>query len=83
MPSSVHESRMCSTAVKPVPSSKVEKSLRAMVLPRAEGALILRPPSSNGCNSRCEVLIIASGIIGLGIFVRNLQMILLVWSAFS
>lgn len=49
MPSSNQASRMCSTGVKPVPSSRVEKRRIPMVLVRADGVAILRPPSSKGC----------------------------------
>lgn len=48
-PSSSQASRMSSTGVKPVPSSRVENRRMLVVLVRAEWLAILRPPSSNGC----------------------------------
>lgn len=48
MPSSVQASRMYSTEVKPVPSSREEKRRVPMVLVKVEGVAILRPPSSKG-----------------------------------
>lgn len=49
IPSSSQASRMYSTGVKPLPSSRVEKRRMPMVLVRADGVAILRPPSSKGC----------------------------------
>lgn len=49
IPSSSQASRIYSAGVKPVPSSRLENRRMPMVLVRAEGVAILRPPSSNGC----------------------------------
>lgn len=52
IPSSIQASKMYSAGVKPVPSSRVEKRRIPMVLLSAEGVIILRPPSSKGCNKK-------------------------------
>lgn len=52
IPSSSQASRIYSTGVKPVPSSRVENRRTPMVLVRADRVAILRPPSSNGCMSQ-------------------------------
>ena len=72
IPSSNQASRMCSTGVKPVPSSRVEKRRIPMVLVRADGVAILRPPSSKGCKQGNNMSLLESHLDATSSFRCNL-----------